>query len=57
MKKGKAAYPAVEHSKVERLKLVKKHLKNYVPCYILIDADGNFVAEGKSAALAKIAEL
>jgi hypothetical protein len=54
---GKCTFPAVKHSKVESLKVAMLHKTNYVPCYVLVDAEGNLIVEGKDACLAKAEEL
>lgn len=50
-------WPAIAYSKRERVKIANEVKENFVPCYVLVDAQGEVVAKGMSAAKKKIAEL
>jgi len=47
----------VLHRDAERSGLLEYRSANSVPHYVLVDADGNAVANGSAAAFAKIREL
>ena len=50
-------FAAVRFSRVDSLKVAMQHYGNGVPHYVLVDADGKLLAEGKEASFAKAKQL
>ena len=57
MTQHSAPWPAIDHRSLKRAKTIGKYSPKGIPSYILIDAEGNKIAEGKNAVQQKIAEI